>query len=172
MRKFQIIFTSHILFLMIFLSSLTLVGGSEGKESACNGGDLGSIPELGRSLGEGNGNPLQYSCLENLMDRGAWQTTVHGVAKSQTWLSDWACMHARSPQRTCREPWSARGPTLCWTCPQAMASRPQLSHSACFISRETIITWFFFPQVSHLVITQTLFNILLNFIVFCKYKHT
>ena len=52
-----------------------------GNESACNGGDLGSIPELGRSLGEGNGNPLQYSCLENLMDRGAWWGTVHGVAK-------------------------------------------------------------------------------------------
>ena len=51
-------------------------------------GDLGSIPGLGRSLGEGNGNPLQYSCLENPTDRGMWQATVHGVAKSQTWLSD------------------------------------------------------------------------------------
>ena len=47
-------------------------GGSDGKASACNAGDLGSIPELGRSPGEGNGNPLQYSCLENSMDRGAW----------------------------------------------------------------------------------------------------
>ena len=46
--------------------------GSAGKESACNAGDLGSIPESGRPLGEGNGNPLQYSCLENSMDRGAW----------------------------------------------------------------------------------------------------
>ena len=51
------------------------------KESVCNAGDLGSIPWLGRSPGEGNGNPLQYSCLENPMDRGAWQATVHGVAK-------------------------------------------------------------------------------------------
>ena len=50
---------------MIFLSSLTLVGGSEGNESACNGGDLGSIPELGRSPGGRHGNPLQYSCLKN-----------------------------------------------------------------------------------------------------------
>ena len=57
---------------------------SVGKESACNAGDLGSIPRLGRSPGEGNGNPLQYSCLENPTDRGAWQATVHGVAKSQT----------------------------------------------------------------------------------------
>ena len=50
-------------------------------ESACNAGDLGSIPGLGRSPGEGNGNPVQYSCLENPMDRGAWQATVHGVAR-------------------------------------------------------------------------------------------
>ena len=63
-------------------------GGSDGKACVYNAGDLGSIPGLGRSLGEGNGNPLQYYCLENPMDRGAWQATVHGVAKSQTRLSD------------------------------------------------------------------------------------
>ena len=63
-------------------------GGSIGKESACNAGDLGSIPELGRSARGGHGNPLQYSCLENPMDRGAWQPTVHRVTKSQTRLSD------------------------------------------------------------------------------------
>ena len=63
-------------------------GGSEVKASACNVGDLGSIPGLGRSPGEGNGNPLQYSCLENPMDGGAWQAAVHGVAKTQTRLSD------------------------------------------------------------------------------------
>ena len=63
-------------------------GGSEGKGSACNAGDLGSIPGSGRSRGEGNGNPLQYPCLENLMDKGAWWAAVHGVAKSQTQLSD------------------------------------------------------------------------------------
>ena len=51
--------------------------------SACNAGDPGLMPGLGRSLGEGNGNPLQYSYLENPMDRGAWRATVHGVAKSQ-----------------------------------------------------------------------------------------
>ena len=59
-------------------------GGSGGKGSACNAGDLGSIPGSGRSPGGGNGNAFQYSCLENPMDRGAWQTTVHGVTKSQT----------------------------------------------------------------------------------------
>ena len=63
-------------------------GGSEVKASACNAGDLGSIPGLGRPPGEGNGNPLQYSCLENPMDRGAWWATVHGVTKSWTQPSD------------------------------------------------------------------------------------
>ena len=56
-------------------------GDSDGKESACSAGDRGSIPGLGRPPGEGNGNPLQYSCLENPMDGGPWQAIVHGVAK-------------------------------------------------------------------------------------------
>ena len=59
-------------------------GGSDGKESACNAGDLGLIPGLGRFPGERNGYPFQYSCLENPMDRGAWWVAVHGVAKSWT----------------------------------------------------------------------------------------
>ena len=63
-------------------------GGSDGKASACNVGDLGSIPGLGRSPGEGNSNSLQYSCLEKSMDGGAWQATVHGVTKSWTQLSN------------------------------------------------------------------------------------
>ena len=63
-------------------------GGSEVKALACNVGDLGSIPGLGRSPGEENGNPLQYSCLENPMDRGAWWAILHRVAKSRTRLSD------------------------------------------------------------------------------------
>ena len=59
-------------------------GSSDGKESACNTRDLSLIPGSGRSPGEENGDPLQYSCLGNPMDRGAWQPTVHGFAKSQT----------------------------------------------------------------------------------------
>ena len=59
-----------------------------GRQFACNAGDAGSIPGWGRSLGEGNGNPLQYSCLKNRMDRGTWRATVHGVTKSQTRLRD------------------------------------------------------------------------------------
>ena len=63
-------------------------GGSDSKESACNAGNIDSIPGLGRSPGEGNGNPLQDSCLKNPMDRGAWRAIAPGVAKSQTQLSD------------------------------------------------------------------------------------
>ena len=62
--------------------SLDFPGGSDGKASAYNAGDPGLIPGLGKSSGEGNGNPLQYSCLENPMDRGAWRATIHGVAES------------------------------------------------------------------------------------------
>ena len=62
-------------------------GGSDGKESACNVGDPGLIPGSGRFPGEGKGNPLLYSCLENSIDRGVWQAKIHGIAKSQTRLS-------------------------------------------------------------------------------------
>ena len=74
--------------LVFFIHTFDSPGGSEGKESACNAGDPGSIPGLGRSPGEGNGNPLQYSCLKIPMAGGAWQATVHGVAKSWTQLSN------------------------------------------------------------------------------------
>ena len=67
---------------------MSFPGGSEVKVSACNVGDLGSTPGSGRFPGEGNGTPLQYSCLENPIDGGAWWATVHGVTKSQTRLSD------------------------------------------------------------------------------------
>ena len=73
--------------------------GSDGKESACKVGDPGSIPGLGRSLGEGNGNPLYYSCLENSMNRGAWRATVHGVTKSQTRLTE-RLLHIHTRART------------------------------------------------------------------------
>ena len=63
-------------------------GGSAVKNAPANAGGTGLIPESGRSPGGGNGSPLQYSCLENPMDRGAWQATVHGVAKSQTELGN------------------------------------------------------------------------------------
>ena len=72
-------------------------GGSDSEESACNVGDPGSIPGSGRSPGKGNGNPLQYSCLENPMDRGAWGSKVHGVSKSWTQLTH------TTPMKTLRE---------------------------------------------------------------------
>ena len=65
-----------------------IVSMLSGKESAYNGGDPGLIPGSGKSPGKGNGNPLQYSCLENPMDRGAWGATVHGVSKGRPQLSD------------------------------------------------------------------------------------
>ena len=70
----------------LHLGNLGFPGGSDGKESACSAGDTGLIPGLGRSPGEGNGNPLQCSCLENSMNRGDWRATVHGVTKSWTQL--------------------------------------------------------------------------------------
>ena len=69
---------------------MNFTGGSDGKESACNAGDLGLIPWLGRSPREGNNYPLQYSCPENSMDRGTWPAILHGVTKGQTQLSDYS----------------------------------------------------------------------------------
>ena len=68
------------------------LAGSEGKESACNAGDLGSIPGLGRSSGEGNGNALQYSCLENSMNRGAWKAIIYGSQKVRHDISKYAIL--------------------------------------------------------------------------------
>ena len=83
---------SHLRHRFFFLNYLQPIwdfsGGSEGKASVYSAGDLGSIPRLGSFPGEGNGNPLQYSCLENPMEGGAWRAAVHGVSKSRTWLSD------------------------------------------------------------------------------------
>ena len=73
---------------MIRMVICGLPGGSVVKNPSANAGDVSSVPKLERSPGEGNGNPLQYSCLENTMDRGTWRAPVHGMAKSQTQLSD------------------------------------------------------------------------------------
>ena len=73
---------------MVIKTQRDFPGDLNGKESACNVGEQGFVPGLGRSPGEGTGNPLQYSCLEKPTNRGAWRTIVHGVAKSRTRLSD------------------------------------------------------------------------------------
>ena len=72
----------------IYIEREDFPGGSDSKASVYNAGDPGSSPGLGRSPGEGNGNPLQYYCLENPMDRGAWEAIVYGVTKSWTRLSN------------------------------------------------------------------------------------
>ena len=72
----------------LYMPKGSFPGGSDSTESACNSGDMGLIPGLGRFPGIGNGNPLQYFCLENSMDRESWWATLHGVAKSWTGLSD------------------------------------------------------------------------------------
>ena len=87
------IFLSYRYITQLYISIFTVVyiqfnGFLEVKVFAWDAGDSGLIPGSGRSPGEGNGNPLQYSCLENPMEGGAWWATVHGVAKSQTRLSD------------------------------------------------------------------------------------
>ena len=81
----------------IFICQYHVPSSLDGKASAYNVGDLGSIPGSGRSSGEGNGNPLQYSCLENPTDRGAWWATVHGVTKSWIRLSNFSSLHIMSP---------------------------------------------------------------------------
>ena len=77
------------IFIFHYYFQMGFPGSSDGKESACNARDLGSIPVSGRSPGEGNGNPLQYSCLENPTDRGAWWATVHGVSRvGHDWVTN------------------------------------------------------------------------------------
>ena len=73
-----------IVYLCFIIAHLSYVWSSLVAQMGKNVGDLGSVPELGRSPGVGHGNPFQYSCLENPMDRGAWQATVHGITESQT----------------------------------------------------------------------------------------
>ena len=92
--------------------ALSFPGGSESKESTYNAGDLGSIPGLGKSPGEGNGNPVQYSGLENSMDRGAWQATVQAVAKSWMGPRDFhhhLCFGGEAPLRTVFWPGESHG---------------------------------------------------------------
>ena len=134
------------------------VCGSDGKASAYNAGDSGLIPRSGRCSGEGNGTPLQYSCLENPMDGGVWYATVHGVAKSQTRLSDFTFWWVSGKESTCRcrrhefhpclrkipqaaEQLSLWATTIepsrnYWTHPRRTATETCAPHSPCATTRE------------------------------------
>ena len=87
MVKVILLFTERLRFALRQLD-FSFLGGSDGEEFACNAEHPGSVPGWGRFPGEGNGYPLQYFCLENSMDRGAWRATAHGIVKSQTQPSD------------------------------------------------------------------------------------
>ena len=77
----------NVMKILMILLVMGFTNGSEGKESSCNTGDTGSIPGSGRSLGEGTGNLLQFTCKKNPKDRGDWWATVHGIEKNWIWLS-------------------------------------------------------------------------------------
>ena len=87
--------TESSLFLYLAVGHWSFPDGSDGEESACNAGDQGSIPRSGRSLGRGHGNPLQYSCLDNPMGRGAWWATAHGVAEESDTTERLTLRHTR-----------------------------------------------------------------------------
>ena len=89
--KVSVLETNKEMLKLILASVMGFPGGSDNKESTCNARDLGSIPELRRSPGEGNDNPLQCSCLENPMNGGDWWATVHGITKRLTRLSGCLC---------------------------------------------------------------------------------
>ena len=106
------------------------LSGKESTWSAGSTGNTGSILGLGRSPGGGHGNPLQYSCLENLTDRGAWQATIHRVAKSQTWLK-WLSRHTCKAQIVCISMyWNTLKVDWCYasSCPLKMLFNDELHH--------------------------------------------
>ena len=101
---------------VVYSSAVGFPGGSVGKESSCNAGDTGdagSIPGSGRYPGRGNCNPLQYSCLGNLMDRGSWRATVHGVTKSWIQLNMHVCIQCLPPTLWCVSGWVVPEANLC-----------------------------------------------------------
>ena len=108
--------TQSNLFYLVRSCGWGFPGGSDRKEFPCNAGDLGLSPGSGRSPGEGDGNPLQYSCLENPMDKGGWRASVHRVAKRQTGLSDYhfhLCVEVKRSGRSCVQADAVRKPRRC-----------------------------------------------------------
>ena len=132
-------------------------GGPDGKESACNAGNPGLMPGLQRSLGEGNGNALLYSCLEYFMGRGAWWATVHGFTKSQTWLSKWQFhFHSSQPLSTPSTPSSQ---LQAWACDPSLFNQVQATNSGKHKSHSVHYDPFLSPVFPNHI---TLLHIILN----------
>ena len=110
------------------------------KSPPANAGDTSSISGSGRSPGEGNGNPLQYSCLENPMDGGAWWATVHGVTKSQTKLSDWQQHKAKTPNS------SGRAVSTIWGSIKRSREENDLFNTQILNLLVSVCCFFFFPN--------------------------
>ena len=118
-------------------------GGSDSKVPVCNAGDPDSIPGLGRSPGEGNSNTFQYSYPENPIDRGAWWATVHGGAKSRTWLSDFTHTHGFSSSQVWMREWYLMVNSVRIMISKDLASGPwtSLDHSRAFVLQSFIKVW-------------------------------
>ena len=127
--------------MILIATNFCFQGGSVGKESTCNAGDVGSIPGLGRSPGRGHGNPLEYSCLENLMDKGVWWPTVHKVAKR--WTRQMT-KHAGMPQ-------TSRSETFPLSFPQETLSRTKWRKVSQPLLKENIVLFlsFFNFNIKH-----------------------
>ena len=144
--------------------SLGLPGGSEGKESASKAGDLDSIPGSGSSPGEGNCYPVQYSCLGNPMHRGAWRATVHGVTKSWTQMSDWACTaitYICNSDRGTRCKMPEVEDTSVTMCLVAFCSLMCVCLGLCVLPNLLTHTWFE-PCFYSVPLTELLFNKMVN----------
>ena len=118
--------------------------GSDAKASVCNAGDPGLIPGLGRAPGEGDGSPLQYSCLENPMDRGTRNATVHGVAKSRARLRDFTFVYYSPHSQTCRHRGLPYSQQTCIYCLMQMSLYKAISNNRKRRKKLTPLELFFF----------------------------
>ena len=134
--------STRSIFSSLYTTNRGFPGGAVVKNLPENARDAGSIPRSGRCPGEGNGNPLQYSCLKSLMYRGAWQATVHGVTDSQTRFSMPACTHTTDVEK---EAWrgevTCSQQAACWTGPETICLFLPPQPSACWVNPSQACWW-------------------------------